>query len=519
MIFAGCDSTALQGTEDASNEQAVVSQTEGTHPLNANAPEIQERLGKSDGSIISNGTLRLGVNREGNLNVQTYPTSYAGNWGVGLQYISPNGGEYESTFQGCTCEGWGVADAVSGVSGDANDAFGYNNVAVESFVADGVTATSVVNVGGVFRVTHAYAPSAATPNFYEVSVSIENISGAAVSDLRYSRVMDWDIDPTPFSEIVTVQGTAGASSVLLAGDNGFNSSNPLVPRYSSVYGDFVDNGPTDHGAFFDFGFGALGAGETFSFKTFYGAAGSEVDALAALGAVKAEVYSLGQSNGNADTGSPATFMFGFKGVGGDVQFPTNEAPTADAGADQALSAGQVAVLDGSGSSDPDGDELTYSWVDSNNQEVSTEATLDLGALNTGTYAFTLTVSDGEFADSDDVAVVVTPAALWFDIKPDDTSNRINSKNKGVIPTAILGSAGFDVSTVDVSSLVFGPGQTPEAHGEGHSEDVNGDGFMDLVLHFSTQGSGLAKGDTEGCVSGMTLDGFDIAGCDYADVFK
>ena len=42
------------------------------------------------------------------------------------------------------------------------------------------------------RVTHDYHPSA-NPNLYEVTVTVENISAVPV-DLRYRRVMDWDID-------------------------------------------------------------------------------------------------------------------------------------------------------------------------------------------------------------------------------------------------------------------------------------------------------------------------------------
>lgn len=37
------------------------------------------------------------------------------------------------------------------------------------------------------------------------------------------------------------------------------------------------------------------------------------------------------------------------------------APTADAGSDRTVDTGAVVSLDGSGSSDPDGDSLTFSW--------------------------------------------------------------------------------------------------------------------------------------------------------------
>jgi hypothetical protein len=85
----------------------------------------------------------------------------------------------------------------------------------------------------------------------------------------------------------------------------------------------------------------------------------------------------------------------------------NTAPVADAGADQTLNAtGQTTpiTLDGSGSSDADGDALTYSWSDGSSV-VSTDASFTTN-LADGDYTFTLTVSDGEATDSDEVSITV-----------------------------------------------------------------------------------------------------------------
>jgi hypothetical protein len=83
---------------------------------------------------------------------------------------------------------------------------------------------------------------------------------------------------------------------------------------------------------FDFGFPTLAAGQTFSFKTFYGGAATETAAENAIGAVGAEVYSFGQpSTPDGPTlGTPNTFIFAFAGVGGEPQVPQVSlgAPTA-----------------------------------------------------------------------------------------------------------------------------------------------------------------------------------------------
>ena len=85
----------------------------------------------------------------------------------------------------------------------------------------------------------------------------------------------------------------------------------------------------------------------------------------------------------------------------------NTAPVADAGSDQSVTAtGQTTsvTLDGSGSSDADGDVLTYSWT-LNGSEVSTSPSFSTN-LADGSYTFSLTVSDGEEVDSGDVNVTV-----------------------------------------------------------------------------------------------------------------
>ncbi len=288
-------------------------------------------------AVISDGNVMLGIKDSGALNDNGagIPSPVTGTSSVGLRY-TPTGNE--STSHGCDCEGWGVgiADSDGNQVATGYDGNGFFNLTSIPIVATATTATTVATLtSGELRVTHDFALAEETDELFRVKVTIENLSGFDIADLRYTRVMDWDIEPTTFSEFSTIQGTAAATNVLFAHDDGFESADPFGSRSAILdTGDFVDSGPTDHGALFDFGFGALVAGESFSFDIFYGGAATETDALIALNAVGAEVYSLGQAAndplglGLLDGDNPTnTFIFGFAGVGGVVvPDPTDPSP-------------------------------------------------------------------------------------------------------------------------------------------------------------------------------------------------
>jgi mono/diheme cytochrome c family protein len=88
----------------------------------------------------------------------------------------------------------------------------------------------------------------------------------------------------------------------------------------------------------------------------------------------------------------------------------NGAPSANAGDDQRVEAGANVMLDGSGSSDPDGDPLSFSWSlavpDGSSAELA-GADTEMPSFITdavGSYQAELTVSDGEFSATDSVVV-------------------------------------------------------------------------------------------------------------------
>jgi hypothetical protein len=109
--------------------------------------------------------------------------------------------------------------------------------------------------------------------------------------------------------------------------------------------------------------------------------------------------------------------------------------------------------------------------------------------------------------------VDAPARLdvAIDVRPDSTENPVNPGSNGVLPVALLGAAGFDVMDVDPESLALGVNGAPAV--EYTYDDANGDGWMDLVAHYSVPATGTAYGDTSLCLTGATLDGVELSGCD------
>ena len=81
--------------------------------------------------------------------------------------------------------------------------------------------------------------------------------------------------------------------------------------------------------------------------------------------------------------------------------------------------------------------------------------------------------------------------------------------------AVLGSVNFDATQVDFSTAEFGPGKASSVR-DGHVEDVNNDGFLDMVFHFNTQDTGIFCGDTEARLSGETFGGEAFTGTNLVE---
>ena len=157
---------------------------------------------------------------------------------------------------------------------------------------------------------------------------------------------------------------------------------------------------------------------------------------------------------------------------------------------------------------------------------------------------TVQLAEGQYRYVSMVDLPVPPVAA-FDIKPGSCPNPFNRNSQGVMPTALLGSGHFDVTMVDVDSLMLtradgvGGGAMPLQGPPGpgiHVEDVGtpydgdeacgcheagGDGFDDLTMKFSSPAVGEAleldeflPGDTiELMISGTLADGTEFSATD------
>lgn len=106
--------------------------------------------------------------------------------------------------------------------------------------------------------------------------------------------------------------------------------------------------------------------------------------------------------------------------------------------------------------------------------------------------------------------------IAIDIKPGGYPNCFNVNGHGVIPVAILGSDVFDVTQIDIDSLIF-EGLEVRVRGQGKPlcafEYSNSDGFLDLVCHFEDEESAWTGDSSFAWVSGELDDGTWFEGYD------
>jgi hypothetical protein len=157
-------------------------------------------------------------------------------------------------------------------------------------------------------------------------------------------------------------------------------------------------------------------------------------------------------------------------------------------ADDVLAAARAVDFDGDGLSN----------ADDNCPAIGNASQADLDADGTG-----------DACDGRNVVVL--------DVKPGSDDNRVPLTSRGVIPVAILTTPSFDASRIVASTTCFGdsgaPAQRDCSERSSALTDVDGDGDVDLLLHFETQQTGIDAGDRDACITAQTTDGLAVEGCD------
>lgn len=104
----------------------------------------------------------------------------------------------------------------------------------------------------------------------------------------------------------------------------------------------------------------------------------------------------------------------------------------------------------------------------------------------------------------------------IDVKPGSFPNCFNLNGHGVIPVAVLGSAELEVTEIDPQSLLF-DGLRVRVRGKRGPlcsfEEVDGDGFLDLVCQFEDEPENWSAGSDTATLTGALFDGRRIEGQD------
>lgn len=107
--------------------------------------------------------------------------------------------------------------------------------------------------------------------------------------------------------------------------------------------------------------------------------------------------------------------------------------------------------------------------------------------------------------------------VQVDVKPGTDVNAVKLSSKGRLPVAILGSDSFDVESVDLATLNID--SVASAHAA--LEDVNGDGIMDIISHYSipelVAAAALTAQTTTLTVKAVDIDGVTVTGSDSVSV--
>ena len=213
-------------------------------------------------------------------------------------------------------------------------------------------------------------------------------------------------------------------------------------------------------------------------------------------------------------------------TGVDVTFTTvdigNHAPVSDPGGPYKAPPNGTITLDGSASYDIDpGDSImSYAW-DLDNDGFYDDSTAQKPSFTAGPtpgtlYVVCLKVTD-TFGKTDIACTtvdVISTIPVSIDIYPNRVPNRVILSRNYTLYVAVQGSASFDVTTLNSSTVKFGKtGAEASPVRAPLIRDLNGDGFADAMYGFMTNSCGFALGDTKGILKAKLNNGTNAEGND------
>jgi hypothetical protein len=193
---------------------------------------------------------------------------------------------------------------------------------------------------------------------------------------------------------------------------------------------------------------------------------------------------------------PAATVSGTADAGVVYLIISNSPPAADAGPDQIVSAGQKCValvtLDGSDSTDPDGDALSYKWTGPFGTASGISPQVSLGL---GVHTVTLTVDDGNGGTgSDTVTIAVVDTTPPTIASPSASPNQLSPPNHRMQPVALSLSATDNCSAVTCHIVSVISNEPINGTGDGDAEP---DWLItsSLGLELRAERAGLGSGRT------------------------
>lgn len=217
--------------------------------------------------------------------------------------------------------------------------------------------------------------------------------------------------------------------------------------------------------------------------------------------------------------------------------PGNDPPVADAGPDQTGDVGEVLTFDGTGSFDPNGDPLTYTWDFGDGSPTVNGSVVTHAFSSANTYTVTLTVDDGEDTDTDVALATINDVVGGGRILFASSGSRVypglpTQRNEDIVaydPSTGNFSVYFDGSDVGLGSAAMDglhvlpdgdllisltasfsiPGMTGGPGGSTTADDSDIVRFTPSTLGTNT--SGVFTFHFDGSDIGMTSNGEDVDG--------